>query len=71
MFKIKNYTDLQIGNAIYSDQTVTIPVNRTINDEKIEKDIKKMKKMLLNLRELYGKDFILTVTENNIKLEVN
>lgn len=70
MFKIKNYTNFQIGETIYSNQEIIIPVKINIDEQKIEKDLKKMRKMLFNLRKLYDKDFILIVTENNIELEI-
>ena len=72
MFKVKDYVNFSLNNNVtYQNQAITLPIKVVVDYQKIEKDLEKMRKILHNFRDFYGKDLTLVVTEDSITIEVN
>jgi len=68
MFESKDYVKLKVGDFYVNGKTITIPVNITADKEKLEDEVSELKESLFNLRKLFGKDYVLIVTEDKIKV---
>lgn len=68
MFEFKDCVKLKVGDFYVDGATIAIPVNITANEEKIEDEVSELKEALFNLRKLFGKDYVLIVTEDKIKV---
>lgn len=67
MFELENYVDYEIGEITFSDGKYNMHINVITNHKNIEKDIEELEKMLLNLRKLINRDFVLVVTKNKVQ----
>ena len=64
MFDLKSYIKIESYNI--NDKIVTIPID--INTEKIIDDAFQFKEALMNLREIFNKNYTIVVTEDKIYL---
>ena len=67
MFEFKDCVKLKVGDFYVNGKVITVPINITANEEKIEDEIDELKESLFNLRKLFGKDYVIIVTEDKIK----
>lgn len=67
MFSLKDYVECKVGDFYINNNIITIPAYITIDEEKIKGEVSELKEILFNLRKLFGKDYVLVVTEDKIK----
>ncbi len=68
MFEINDCVKLKVGDFYVNGRTITIPVNIITNEEKIEDEVNELTESLFNLRTLFGKDYVLVVTKDRVKI---
>ena len=68
MFEFNDCVKLKVEDYYVNGKTITIPVNITMNEEKIEDEIDELTEALCNLRKLFGKDYVLVVTKDRVRI---
>lgn len=68
MFSLKDYVEYKVGDFYINNNILTVPVYITVEEEKIENEVSKLKEALFNLRKLFGKDYAIVVIKDKIEI---